>query len=103
MITSEPEPDKNLLDRLKWIKENTHKGVNENLAIIELAVFKNINRGLNREIDIGNKTFYLTQLYKYLDEVTSELNQIVLGIGLKYSVDFPVSMFGKSGNQNISM
>lgn len=99
LISSEPEPDEKMRERLKWIYENTHIKVKENLSIIELAVFKNLDRGLNREIDIGNKTFNLTQLYKYLDEVSKELTKIVIEIAKKYSLDMPI--LSQSKNQNI--
>jgi hypothetical protein len=92
IIYSEPEPDKKNLDRLKWIYNNTHKEVEESLPIVELAVFKNLERGLNREIDIGNKSFYLVELYKYLDEISKELSNIVIEIAKKYSLDLPINM-----------
>lgn len=92
IIYAEPEPDKKNLDRLKWLYDNTHKEVEENLSIVELAVFKNLERGLNREIDIGSKSFYLVELYKYLDEVSKELSNIVIGIAKKYSLDLPMNM-----------
>jgi len=92
VIHSEPEPDKKNLDRLKWLYENTNSEVEESLPIVELAVFKNLERGLNREIDIGNKSFYLVELYKYLDEISKELSNIMIGIAKKYSLDLPINM-----------
>jgi hypothetical protein len=100
LISSEPEPNEEITERLKWIYENTHLKVNENLSIIELAVFKNLDRGLNREIEIGSKTFNLTSLYKYLDEVAKELTTIVIEIAKKYSIDIPI-MSSQTKNQNI--
>jgi hypothetical protein len=97
LITSEPEPDKEMVDRLNWIYENTHEKVKESLAIVELAVFKNLDRGLNREIEIGDKEFNLTQLYKYLDEVSLELSEIVITIAKKYSIDIPMASLGLGG------
>ena len=92
VIYSEPEPDKKNLDRLKWLYDNTNKEVEESLPIVELAVFKNLERGLNREIDIGNKSFYLVELYKYLDEISKELSNIIIEIAKKYSLDLPLSL-----------
>lgn len=89
LIYSESESDDKMKKRIKWIYENTHEKVLCSLSVVELAVFKNIDRGLNREIDIGNKTFYLFELYQYLDEISKELTQIVISIGKKYSVDLP--------------
>lgn len=62
------------------------------MPIVELAVFKNLERGLNREIDIGNKSFYLVELYKYLDEISKELSNIVIEIAKKYSLDLPMNI-----------
>ncbi|HJX50079.1 MAG TPA: hypothetical protein VJ438_01315, partial [Candidatus Nanoarchaeia archaeon] len=78
---------------------------NESLPIIELAVFKNLDKGLNREIDIGDKTFSLTQLYKYLDEVSKELTIVVVEIAKKYNLDIPIGQIGlnKSNVQTISL
>jgi len=94
LIASEPEPDGDNKKRLEWIYANTHKEVKENLSIVELAVFKNLDKGLSREIDIGDKTFSLTALYKYLDEVALELSMIVISIAKKYSIDIPVQALG---------
>lgn len=102
VIYSEPEPDKKNLDRLKWIYDNTNKEVEESLPIVELAVFKNLERGLNREIDIGSKSFYLVELYKYLDEVSKELSNIIVEIAKKYSLDLPMNMTN-TGTTRISV
>jgi hypothetical protein len=94
LIHSEPEPDIKIQKRLTWIYKNTHERVNEHLSLVELAVFKNLDKGLNREIDIGiDKTFYLVELYKYLDEIAKELTQIVIEISKKYSLDIPLQSY----------
>lgn len=92
IISSEPTPDKKRVERLDWIYKNTHKKVMESLAIVELAVFKNIDRGLNREIEIGDNTYYLTELYKYLDEVALELTATVIAVSKAYAIDIPIGM-----------
>jgi hypothetical protein len=94
LISSEPEPNKDDRKRLDWIYGNTHKEVKEPLSIVELAVFKNLDRGLNREIDLGDKTFTLTALYSYLDEVALELSSIVISIAKRYSIDIPIQALG---------
>lgn len=105
LISSESEPDKEVQKRVKWIYENTHKNVNEHLSIIELVVFKNLERGLNKEIEIGDdKTFTLTELYIYLDEVASELSVIVTEIAKKYSIDIPMQLsYTQTGTQTIDI
>lgn len=94
IIQAEQEPDEEVRKRIKWIYENTHDKVNENLAIIELAVFKNLNRGLNREIDIGGVEYSIVELYQYLDEISKELTMIVVDIAKKYALDIPMMNFG---------
>jgi hypothetical protein len=101
LISSELEPDIKVKNRLKWISEHTHERVNEPLSIIELAVFKNLDKGLNREIDIGNKTFSLIVLYKYLNEISDELAKMTVEIGKKYSLDIPQMQFNKSQMMSI--
>ena len=104
LISSENEPDDKNIKRLKWIYEHTHEEVDENLAIIELAVFKNLDKGLNRELEIKGRSFYLVELYKYLDEVSKELTEIVVEIGKRYSVDIPSSIYSTAkGVQNFNL
>jgi len=90
LISSESEPDITRFKRVEWIYEHTHDKVNTPLSIIELAVFRNLDKGLNFEIDIGDKSYYLTELYEYLDEISKELTAMVIEICKKYSMDFPI-------------
>jgi hypothetical protein len=87
LINSESIPDKDILNRLNWINSNTHKDVMENLSIVELLTFRNIDKGVSKEVEINNKTFTLAVLYNYLDEVSKELTQMVIKICKKYNVD----------------
>ena len=103
LISAEQEPDIKMKKRIEWIYQHTHKKVDFNLSIIELAVFRNLDKGLNREIDIGNKTFNLTELYKYLDEISKELSTMVINIAKKYSIDIPMTFYGSSQSQKISL
>jgi hypothetical protein len=103
IILAEPEAerDKESFNRVTWIYENTHKDVEIPLSIIELAVFKNLDKGLNREIEIGDKEYNLVELYKYLDEISKELAGIVVGIAKKYSLDIPLSAVTGSTQQKM--
>jgi iron-sulfur cluster repair protein YtfE (RIC family) len=94
LINSEPEPDEKIMKRIKWIYENTHERVEAHLSIVELVVFRNLDKGVNKEIEIGDKTFYLAELYNYLDEISKELTNIVIKIAKKYSLDIPMVSFG---------
>lgn len=100
LIKSEPEPDERIIERIEWIAEHTHDEVDEHISVIELAVFKNIDRGLNREIEIGQKDYSLVQLYRYLDEITTELTEIVIEIAKKYSIDMPMQHFNMSASSS---
>lgn len=96
------DPSEETVKRLTWIKLNTHEKVLFPLAIVELAVFKNIDRGLSRQIEIDGKEFHLTTLYMYLDEIIHELTMIVIGIAKKYSIDLPFISMNNQQNKGIS-
>lgn len=100
LVLSEPEPDTKNLKRLEWIYKNTHEKVNEQLSTVELVVFRNLDKGINFEIEIGGKTFYLFQLYNFLDSIARELGKIVTEIAKKYNVDMPM-ITPKSDSQTI--
>jgi hypothetical protein len=80
IIDSEPEPDKKKKARIDWLIKNTHEKVLEPLATVELAVFRNWDKGLNKEIEFGSKFFTITELYNILNEIKRELNKIVTQI-----------------------
>ena len=100
LITAEPEPDKKHRERLNWIYNNTHVRINKPIAIVELAVFKNLDKGLNREISLGSHDFLLIDLYSILDEVSLELSRIVVEIAKKYNLEIQISNVYQS-NQKI--
>jgi hypothetical protein len=104
LISSEPDPDPKHKERVKWIYNHTHKIVNIPLSTVELVVFKNIDKGLNCEIDLDDKSFYLFELYNILDEISKELSNIVIEIAKRYSLDIPMlSSMGKSQLISIDM
>lgn len=102
LISSEPEPDLTNKKRVRWIYENTNESIHMPLSIVELAVYKNIDKGLNCEIDLGERTFYLIELYNMLDNISKELSNIAIDIAKKYSLDIPMMNVGK-GTQSISL
>lgn len=102
IINSEPEPDEKIKERIKWIYENTHPKVEAHLSVVELVVFRNLDKGVNKEIEIGDKSFFLAELYNYLDEISKELTNITIGIAKKYSIDMPMINFG-SGKQTMTI
>lgn len=112
IISSETEPDAEMMKRVQWIRQFTHDSINMPLSVVELLVFKNLHGNLNREIEIGENNFYLIELYSILDEVVIELTRFVVEIGKRYSMEFPViqsdaksggfSFGGSSQNDTIS-
>jgi hypothetical protein len=98
LINSEAEPDKKMQERIKWIYENTNENVETHLSVVELAVFRNLDKGVNREIEIGDKTFHLAELYNILDEISKELSNMVIKIAVKYNLDMPLLSSGSKGN-----
>ena len=100
LINSEAEPDKEIQARIKWIYENTSENVETHLSVVELAVFRNLDKGVNREIEIRDKTFHLAELYNILDEISKELSNVVIKIAKKYSMDFPMINIGKGSMQS---
>jgi hypothetical protein len=103
LLLAEPDPDIRAREKVKWIYDNTHSKVNVPLPIIELAVFKNLDKGLSREIEIEDKTFSLIELYRYLDEISIELAKIVVNVAKKYSLDIPMQQFGTGEKVKISV
>lgn len=101
LIQSEPEPDKAIKKRIEWLYEHTSEKIDTHLSIVELVVFRNLDKGVNKEIEIGDKTFYLAELYNILDEISKELTNIVIGIAKRYSIDMPMISFG--GKQTMTI
>jgi len=102
LINSEPDPEKKIKARVKWIYENTNNKVRTHLSIVELVVFRNLDKGVMKEVEIGEKSFYLSELYNYLDEISKELTNIVITIAKKYNMDFPNIPFSAQSKQSIN-
>jgi len=103
LISCEPEPDKKMLARLKWIYEHTHEDIDAHLSVVELIVFKNIDKGISKEIDIGHVTVELSKLYYILDEISKELSVMTIDIAKKYNMDMPVFSTGMNNAKSISI
>lgn len=103
LIMSNDSIDKKYIEKIKWIELNTHEKLKLKLSAVELVVFKNLNQNLNREVEIGRKTYNLIDLYTYIDEVIRQLSDIVTEIVKDYSVDIPLGALNKSsGSLNVS-
>lgn len=95
LIESEIEPEQEMKKRVKWIYEHTSEEVNCHLSTVELLVFRNIGKSVNREVEIGDKTFNISELYYILDNISNELAKIVITISKKYNFDMPIMNLGK--------
>lgn len=89
LVNAEQTQDPESRKKLEWIYKNTHEKVEIPLPTIELAVFRNIEKGINRDIDITDKNFSLIELYKYLHDVAVTLSDMVDEIAKKYNIDIP--------------
>jgi hypothetical protein len=111
LISSEPATEdekeikehKKRQEKLKWITNYTHEKLKTKLATIEFVVFRNWSKGVNFEVDIGDKHYTLIELYDYLIDVKNELTAIVIEIGKKYAMDMPMSALGNTSVQNIQL
>lgn len=97
MILSEPEPNNELLNQVHNIYNITADELNMNLAMVEMLVFHQLQSGagLNKEIEINDKTYKIIDLYKYLDQVNQKLVVIVVSLAKKYNMDIPLG-FGST-------
>lgn len=103
IVRSEKEPNKVNIARLDWIHKNTHTSINLPISIIEFCVFKNIQQGLNRQIEIGKKDFSMIELYQCLDEISLELTLMVIDIAKKYSIEIPFNALSGGGGQKFAL
>lgn len=94
IIDAEQEQDKGNKEKIMYIYENTDERVKEALPIVELAVFKNIDRGLNQTIEIGEKEFAISELYHILTDVRWKLVEIVTEIAKRYTLEMPIVQIG---------
>jgi hypothetical protein len=90
IINAETEPDEVLKKEVEYIYEHTDKSINVGLPIVEVAVFRNLDKGLNRTVTFGQKEFTIAELYTVLDGIRWKLVDIVIKIVKKYSVEMPI-------------
>jgi len=92
IIDAETTPDLKSKEIVEYIYHHTDKKVDEPLATIELAVFKNIDRGLNRTITFGDKEFTIAELYHILNDIRWKLVGVVTDIVKRYTLELPINM-----------
>jgi hypothetical protein len=96
LVESEPEKDKELLNKVFWIYNNTHEKLKTPLTIVEKAVYMNIGKSLISEVNFEHKSFTLIELHRYLDDIGKFVGEESVKIAKKYNLDIPLMTF----NQN---
>lgn len=95
LITAEENPDQEIIDRLNFIKENTHEKVRLPLSTTEMAILSNLGSNIGKVIEFKDndgrdREYALHTLIKYAKESYFELATFVVKIGKKYSLDIPM-------------
>jgi hypothetical protein len=98
IIKSENEPDKELLKKLEWIKENTTKRLMTNYFIIVHTIARKMSYSLMTPIEVKvserkTREFTLGELISEVEEAHIAINDIVKEVAKNYSIDIP---YGKT-------
>lgn len=101
VIEAETTPDEDLKKKIEFIYRNTNEQIKQPLALVEVAVFRNMDKGLNKEISFENGDFCIAELYKALDNIRWDLVSIVTGIIKKYTLEMPLYEMGAMGGMKI--
>jgi len=100
-----PKRNNEKVQRKKWndaveaIWEKTNEEINTKITFVELAYNKNVQRGLNKQVEIedndgDSKDYNTAQLYSHLKSAESILVEIVVTIAGIYNVSVPMSNRG---------
>jgi len=100
-----PKRNNEKVQRKKWndaveaIWEKTNEEINTKITFVELAYNKNVQRGLNKQVEIedndgDSKDYNTAQLYSHLKSAESILVEIVVIIAGIYNVSVPMSNRG---------
>lgn len=79
--------DEEIRKRIIWLHQNTTEGLNQPIATIEIMLFKNWQCGTNKELEIGGKTYTLTQLFQYCNNLLTECCRLMTQMTKNYSFD----------------
>jgi len=94
LVTAEPNPDKQIVDKLNYIKDHTHAKLNIPLTTTEMIIIRNLGSNFSKSIEIrdnDNKTreIPLHQIIRYAKESYFDMAVFVVTIAKKYSLDIP--------------
>ena len=93
MLMCETELDVKSLEEVHYIYDHTNDEIDFPLGQLEFLVFYQINiaqAGLNKEVEINNKSWKIIDLYGFLDKTNQKLVRIVIGISKRYNLDIPL-------------
>ena len=85
-------------DRIEWLNMNTHKEIEAPISIVEFMLFKNWMKGTNYEVDIAGKSFTLTKLFYYGNQLIQECVKIVTDLTKDYSFEIKFQSDEETGN-----
>lgn len=98
IINAEGAPDKNMQERLDWIKANTSENLGIPFQIVETYVSKYASRPLTAQFEVQIsksprrfKEFELLELIVEMKSAYADMRWIVTQIAKKYSIDVPFS------------
>lgn len=96
IVEAEDKPDEKMKTDIEFIYNNTDEKIMQPLSLVELAVFKNIDKGLNRQIELGNKEVAISELYRHLEKIRWKLVLMVVQIAKKYTLEIPMNALGRT-------
>jgi hypothetical protein len=95
LTTAEEAPDARIIERLKFIRDNTHEKIMLPLSTTEMAILMNLGSNISKAIEFKNnlgkeQEYPLHKLIQYAKASYFELAMFVTEIGKKYSLDIPM-------------
>lgn len=98
IVEAETEPELKMKEDIEFIYNHTDATIMQPLSLVELAVFKNIDKGLNRQVELGNKEVAISELYRQLEKIRWKLVLMVVQIAKKYTLEIPMNALGKTNS-----
>jgi len=95
LISAEDSPDQEILEKLNYIKDNTHDKLKIPLSVAELIILTNYSRQIGKTIEFKDndgktREFALWMIIRYAKESYFELAKYVVKVAKKYSLDIPM-------------
>jgi hypothetical protein len=95
LVTAEDNPDDEIVEKLNYIKDNTHTKLNMPLTTTEMIILRNLGSPFSKTIEIRDNTNSVRELplytiIRYAKESSFEIARCVVKIAKKYSLDIPM-------------